>query len=119
MQGLDVTLIQDSAAKMEKNPFKAYPELGVEIVTADLSNADEVKGKVAGKKFTHVFDNFAKDVGTCTLAQIAKDEWGVKSFVYVSSAGMYDKSVPQLMKEDGKTKETGQRMVEEVAPKKR
>jgi len=108
-----VTLIQDTAAKMDKNPFNAYSELGAEVIMADLSNADEVKSKVAGKSFTHVFDNFAKDVGTCSLAETAKNEWGVKSFVYVSSAGMYKNDVPQLMKEDGEVKATGQKAVEE------
>lgn len=70
--------------------------------------------QVAGKSFTHVFDNFAKDVATCSLAETAKNEWGVKSFVYVSSAGMYKGDVPQLMKEDGAVKATGQKAVEEV-----
>jgi len=112
-KGLDVVLMQDSAAKMDKNPFNSYGDLGVEVVTADLSNKDEVQSKIAGKSFTHVFDNFAKDVGTCTLGEIAKNTWGVKSYVYVSSGGMYEASNPQPMKEDGATKATGQRSVEE------
>eukprot|EP00283_Hemiselmis_rufescens_P003368 CAMPEP_0173420062 /NCGR_PEP_ID=MMETSP1357-20121228/1690_1 /TAXON_ID=77926 /ORGANISM="Hemiselmis rufescens, Strain PCC563" /LENGTH=363 /DNA_ID=CAMNT_0014382809 /DNA_START=19 /DNA_END=1110 /DNA_ORIENTATION=- len=112
-KGLDVTLMQDSAAKMDKNPFSSYGDLGVEVVTADLSNKEEVQSKVAGKSFTHVFDNFSKDVGTCTLAETAKTSWGVKSYVYVSSGGMYEASNAQPMKEDGATKATGQRGVEE------
>jgi hypothetical protein len=48
-----------------------------------------------GKVFTHVFDNFAKDVPTVeTVAMLAKNEWNVKSYCYVSSAGMYDAKVP-------------------------
>jgi hypothetical protein len=76
-------------------------ELGVEIIKVDLSDAAAVKGSVSGKSFTHVFDNFAKDTATCTLAEMAKDSWGVKSYTYVSSAGMYKSDVPQPMKEDG------------------
>jgi len=112
-KGLDVVLMQDAAAKMDKNPFNAYSELGVEVVTADLANREEVQSKVAGKSFTHVFDNFAKDVSTCTLGEVAKNTWGVKSYVYVSSGGMYEASNPQPMREDGATKATGQRSVEE------
>lgn len=82
---------------MRSNPTG---ELGVDVKIVDLSVADEVKGAVAGKTFTHVFDNYAKDVATCTMAASAR-EWGVKSFVYVSSAGMYKSDVPQPMKEDG------------------
>ncbi len=73
----------------------------MEIIKVDLSDAAAVKGSVSGKSFTHVFDNFAKDTATCTLAEMAKDSWGVKSYTYVSSAGMYKSDVPQPMKEDG------------------
>jgi hypothetical protein len=76
-------------------------ELGVEVIKVDLSDAAAVKGSVAGKSYTHVFDNFAKDTATCTLAETAKDSWGVKSYTYVSSAGMYKSDTPQPMKEDG------------------
>mmetsp|Transcript_56793 Transcript_56793/g.139393 ORF Transcript_56793/g.139393 Transcript_56793/m.139393 type:complete len:371 (-) Transcript_56793:50-1162(-) len=110
-KGLDVTVLQDSAAKMDKLPFKDYGGLGVEIISLDLSDVEEVKKTVANRKYTHVFDNFAKDESSLSLGQLAAN-WGVKSFVYVSSAGMYKSDVAQPMTEDGATKETGQRAVE-------
>merc|ERR1719183_2850863 len=115
-KGLDVTLLQDSAAKMDKAPFSSYKELtdsGVEVMSLDLSDAGAVSGACAGKEFTHVFDNWAKDKSTVeTVAGMAKG-WGVKSYAYVSSGGMYEASAPQPMTEDGPTKATGQREVEE------
>ena len=62
-----------------------------------------------GKSFTHVFDNFAKDVKTVeTVAGKAKAEWKVKNYAYVSSAGMYESKVAQPMVEIMQTKTTGQ-----------
>jgi nucleoside-diphosphate-sugar epimerase len=65
-----------------------------------------------GKTYTHVFDNFAKDVKTVETVAMKAKEWGVKNYCYVSSAGMYQASVPQPMMEDAETKVTGQREVE-------
>jgi len=116
-KGLDVVMLQAKDAKMDKLPFKDYAELksmGVEIENLDLSDPAALTEALKGKEFTHVFDNFAKDVKTVqTVAALAKDQWKVKSYCYVSSAGMYEASVPQPMTEDCKTKETGQRGVEE------
>lgn len=40
-----------------------------------------------GKEYTHVFDNFAKDVKTVETVAIKAKEWNVKNYCYVSSAG--------------------------------
>ena len=64
-KGLDVTLLQDSAAKMEKLPFKKYGEIeaeGVEIISCNLEDPSRILSSLSGKTFTHVFDNYAKDV---------------------------------------------------------
>jgi hypothetical protein len=43
-----------------------------------------------GKEYTHVFDNFAKDVKTVETVATKAKEWNVKNYCYVSSAGMRD-----------------------------
>jgi len=115
-KGLDVHMLQAADAKMDKPPFKDYGDLsdmGVTIDKVDLADAEALKSALAGKSFTHVFDNFAKDVATVsTVAGMAKD-WKVKNYAYVSSAGMYEASVPQPMTEDMAVKATGQRAVEQ------
>merc|ERR1711990_918204 len=115
-KGLDVHMLQATDAKMDKPPFKDYGDLsdmGVTIDKVDLADAEALKSALAGKSFTHVFDNFAKDVATVsTVAGMAKD-WKVKNYAYVSSAGMYEASVPQPMTEDMAVKATGQRAVEQ------
>ncbi|KAJ1483540.1 hypothetical protein T484DRAFT_1949717 [Baffinella frigidus] len=108
-KGLDVTLLQDKAAKTDKPPFCFYDELkgsGVEIVSLDLADSAAVTAACEGKEFTHDKSSVATVVG------LAKT-WGVKSYTYVSSGGMYESSAPQPMTEDGPTKATGQREVEE------
>ena len=90
-KGLDVHMLQAADAKMDKPPFKDYGDLsdmGVTIDKVDLADAEALKSALAGKSFTHVFDNFAKDVATVsTVAGMAKD-WKVKNYAYVSSAGL-------------------------------
>jgi nucleoside-diphosphate-sugar epimerase len=116
-KGLAVTLLQDAAAKLDKPPFNDYEVLkakhGVEVVSCKLEDPAEIKDKLAGRKFTHVFDNFAKDRATAeTVAGLATAGWDVKSYAYVSSGGMYKSGAAQPMSEDTATKETGQREVE-------
>ena len=90
-KGLDVHMLQAADAKMDKPPFKDYGDLsdmGVTIDKVDLADAEALKSALAGKSFTHVFDNCAKDVATVsTVAGMAKD-WKVKNYAYVSSAGL-------------------------------
>eukprot|EP00286_Rhodomonas_abbreviata_P018628 CAMPEP_0181298194 /NCGR_PEP_ID=MMETSP1101-20121128/5651_1 /TAXON_ID=46948 /ORGANISM="Rhodomonas abbreviata, Strain Caron Lab Isolate" /LENGTH=362 /DNA_ID=CAMNT_0023403197 /DNA_START=14 /DNA_END=1102 /DNA_ORIENTATION=- len=115
-KGLDVTLLQDATTKFDTPPFRQYGELdnaGVEVVAVDFSSPDAIANAVQNKAYTHVFDNFAKNVDTVsTVATLAKS-WGVKNFAYVSSGGMYESKNAQPMTEDGPTKATGQRGVEE------
>lgn len=115
-KGVDVHMLQAADAKLDKAPFKDYGELeamGVKIDVLDLADPAALNSALAGKSFTHVFDNFAKNVDTVqTVAGKAKAEWNVKNYAYVSSAGMYEASVPQPMMEVSLTKTTGQREVE-------
>jgi len=115
-KGLDVHILQAADAKMDKLPFKDYGELtgmGVGITNIDLADSAALSSALAGKSFTHVFDNFAKDVKTVeTVANMAKSSWNVKSYCYVSSAGMYKPDVPQPMVEVCTVKTSGQREVE-------
>ncbi|CAM9114792.1 unnamed protein product [Chrysoparadoxa australica] len=115
-RGIDVTLLQDSAANKSKEPFASYGDLeakGVKVEWGDL--AAGVGSALPDGPFDYVFDNFAKDVATCSdLAGKAK-EWGVKNYVYVSSAGMYKDSDEVPLVETCEAKETGQRTVEKHA----
>jgi hypothetical protein len=108
-----VTLLQDSAAKKTKEPFKSYGELesrGVEVVWADFAKG--MSNVVPQKSFDYVFDNYAKDVDTCKDIAAAAKAWGVKNYVYVSSGGMYKGGDLMGMIETDAVKETGQRQVE-------
>mmetsp|Transcript_18335 Transcript_18335/g.43656 ORF Transcript_18335/g.43656 Transcript_18335/m.43656 type:complete len:366 (-) Transcript_18335:209-1306(-) len=115
-RNLDVTVIQDSATKFDKPPFCFYGELealGCEIMAVDLADQAQVHAALQAKTFTHVFDNFAKNVDTVSAVAGLAKHWGVKNFAYVSSAGMYQPDSPQPMTELNANKETGQRAVEQ------
>jgi len=115
-KSLDVTLMQDSATKWDKPPFCYYGELeqaGVEVLNVDLSQPDHIQGALQGRSYTHVFDNFAKNVDTVSAVAGLARSWGVKNFAYVSSAGMYEGDSPQPMTEFNQNKQTGQRSVEQ------
>jgi hypothetical protein len=71
-KGIAVTLLQDSAAKKDKQPFASYSELDVEVVWGDLA-AGVGASIPSGKKYDYVFDNFAKDPDTARdVAEAAK-----------------------------------------------
>jgi hypothetical protein len=49
----------------------------------DLADPAALNTVLRGKSFTHVFDNFAKDVKTVeTVAGKAKSEWKVQNYVF-------------------------------------
>jgi len=67
------------------------PVEGVGQIHGDRTKADELKSKLSGETFDAVFDNNGRKLGdTQPLAEIYKDK--VEHFVYVSSAGVYEKS---------------------------
>ena len=91
-KGVSVTLLNDKYSD-KKEPFKSYDKLrdvGVDIISAELATAD-VSSLLAGKSFHYVYDNFAKNVDLAKpVAELALSKaWPVKSYVFVSSGGMY------------------------------
>eukprot|EP00612_Vaucheria_litorea_P001805 CAMPEP_0171455490 /NCGR_PEP_ID=MMETSP0945-20130129/2363_1 /TAXON_ID=109269 /ORGANISM="Vaucheria litorea, Strain CCMP2940" /LENGTH=383 /DNA_ID=CAMNT_0011980739 /DNA_START=107 /DNA_END=1258 /DNA_ORIENTATION=+ len=116
-QGISVTLLQDNSANRSKQPFSSYSQLeekGVNVIWGEFSK-EISKNLPENEKFDFVFDNFAKNKETASdIAQKAKS-WGVKNYVYVSSAGMYKNSEEVPLLETDPVKETGQREVELLA----
>lgn len=115
-KGVDVTIVQDSAAKATKPPFNKYEsELAdCNVVWCSPTDSAAVSSALAGKApLTHVFENYAKEPSDCEpalAAALASPEF--KLFTFISSAGMYTGKGELL--EDGKVKDppTGQREVE-------
>lgn len=119
-KGLKVTLLQDSAAKKSKVPYRLYeeklPEVGV--VWVDPSDAAAYAEAVAaavkdGPPVTHIFDNFSKEPSEITpLLALAKGSADFKLYSFVSSAGMYTSKGELLETSAIKEPPTGQRLVE-------
>ena len=67
---------------------KPAPVEGVQQITGDRKDADQLKEKLSGETFDAVFDNNGRELSdTQPLVDIFKDQ--VKHFIYVSSAGVY------------------------------
>lgn len=116
-KGLEVTLVQDPAAKPNKPPFNLYDTELVDCNVAWCEPTDTAAVAAAlegGPALTHVFDNYAKDPAGCAAAMAAAKGAGdaFKLYAFVSSAGMY--TAKGELSEDGPIKEppTGQREVE-------
>ncbi|KAG5178315.1 hypothetical protein JKP88DRAFT_188667, partial [Tribonema minus] len=118
-KGVEVTLLQDSAAKKAKQPFASYGELeskGVKVVWGDFAGEGGVGASLpSDEAFDYVFDNYAKDPATAKDVAVAAKSWSVKNYVYVSSAGMYKNTEEVPLVETDAVKETGQRQVELMA----
>jgi nucleoside-diphosphate-sugar epimerase len=70
---------------------KPVPVEGVEQIQGDRKDTAQLKAKLANESFDAIFDNNGREVSdTQPLAEIFKGK--VKHFVYVSSAGVYQKS---------------------------
>lgn len=64
---------------------------GVELITGDRTDPNQIKEKLAGEEFDAIFDNNGRELAdTQPLAEIFQGR--VKHFVYMSSAGVYLKS---------------------------
>jgi nucleoside-diphosphate-sugar epimerase len=100
-------------------PHVAYGDLteaGVDIKWFPDLQAPEAIAAVADKHFDAVVDNWSKDPKHIRpYAELAK-KWGVETFAYVSSAGMYTPPEGDFsaITEDTPVKSTGQRQAEEL-----
>ena len=92
-----ITILQDSAAKAEQEPFKSYAfDLpSVRVVQAPLGDESMTQQGLQSllgdsATFDYVWDNASKGPQGAgkACADCAKD-WGVQLYVYVSSAGLY------------------------------
>jgi nucleoside-diphosphate-sugar epimerase len=91
-----ITILQDEGFDPEKEPFKSYgtdiPE--VDFIRAPLGDdavtKDTLKGILDGKQYEYIWDNYSKkpEGASKALCEAAQD-WGVKLYTYVSSAGIY------------------------------
>lgn len=103
-KGLKVTMINDSAAKKDKPPFKNYSDLeaaGIEIRWADLENGGLSQALQGIEPCSYVFDN----QNVCPGAvQSSVKSWSPKIYAYVSSGGMY-KPIDGPIPEAGTVKE--------------
>jgi nucleoside-diphosphate-sugar epimerase len=70
---------------------KPVPVEGVQQIQGDRKDAAQLKAKLANESFDAIFDNNGREMSdTQPLAEIFQGK--VKHFVYVSSAGVYQKS---------------------------
>jgi nucleoside-diphosphate-sugar epimerase len=93
-----VTILQDSACKDTQEPFKSYASdlPDVKIIKAKLSDESmtqsDLQSLLGGDDvtFDYVWDNASKEpVGASKACADCAKVWGVKLYVYVSSAGVY------------------------------
>lgn len=82
---------QDHEVVLFNRGNKPAPIAGIEQIHGDRTNPAELKEKLAGQEFDAIFDNNGRELSdTQPLVEIFKDR--VKHFVYMSSAGVYQKS---------------------------
>lgn len=117
--GRPVTILHEGAGPNFKEAHRAYGDLdaaGVKVLWCeDLTDADACLSKLKGASFGSVIDNWSKSSEAISpYAEAAKD-WGVSTFAYVSSAGMYmpEKDSEGPITEDCPVKLTSQRQAEE------
>lgn len=117
-----ITILQDSACNMSKEPFASYatdlPD--VKVVMTDLANesmtAEDVTSLLDGT-YDYVWDNASKgDVGGGKAMIDCAKSWKSKLLVYVSSAGVYKPDGVFPMPETTPVKNTaGQVLYEKLA----
>jgi nucleoside-diphosphate-sugar epimerase len=67
------------------------PVAGVETIVGDRTQADDLKAKLKGERFDAIFDNNGRELGdTQPLIEVLGDP--LQQFIYVSSAGVYQKA---------------------------
>ncbi|KAJ8613886.1 hypothetical protein CTAYLR_008691 [Chrysophaeum taylorii] len=109
---LEVTILQDAAAKASALPFCKYDEVPAKVTWCDLGDTAAIEAALRGTPtVTHVFDNFAKSRDEAApFANAAKKSPMLRCYAFVSSAGMYTSK--GILRETDPVKETGQRDVE-------
>lgn len=110
-----VTILQDDACNMDKEPFKSYMSdlADVNVIYGNLNypemTTSDFQGILGGRdeKFDYVWDNASKgtDATSKALCECAKN-WNTKVFTYVSSAGMYKPTGEFPMPETTPVKDT-------------
>ncbi|CAK0841813.1 unnamed protein product [Prorocentrum cordatum] len=116
-RSVQVTLIQDSAAKMNTPPFNSYGDLeaaGVTVKYADLAGGGLAAALEGVSPCTHVFDNqnvCPRDVQNAVAA------WSPKNYSYVSSGGMYKVVGDYAMSESNPVKPDNKQLANENAAK--
>ena len=90
---VDITLVQDDAAKEDKLPFSCYGELeaaGVKIVPTSLDDKTLTAADLGGETFDYIIDNWSKsnDDFNFVKSLLIKPE-SLEQYLFVSSAGMY------------------------------
>lgn len=118
-KGMPVTILHEgpNKGKPPHNSYGALEAAGVKVLWCDsLDDADTCLGKLEGASFSAVVDNWSKSPEQVTpYAQAAKD-WGVATYAFVSSAGMYtpEKGDDSAVSEECAVKSSGQRQAEET-----
>ena len=111
-----VTILHEGPNK-GKPPHNAYGALdaaGVNVLWCDdLDDASACLGKLGGASFDAVVDNWSKSPEQIEPYAAAAKGWGVSSYSFVSSAGMYTPADDGPVSEDCAVKSSGQRQAEE------
>jgi len=115
---VEITMVQDDAAKMDKLPFSLYCELkaqGVKIVPSSLADRILDAGSVGSQSFDYVVDNWSKSEDDFNFIKGLLAEPAVlQQYLFVSSAGMYAPSegVQPHLETDAVKADNGPRTVE-------
>jgi nucleoside-diphosphate-sugar epimerase len=119
---MSVTILHEGDGPNQKEAHRCYGDLdaaGVNVVWGgDLSDADACLAKLDGASFDAVVDNWSKAPELIKPYAEAAKAWGVSTYAYVSSAGMYtpEKGDVSAINEDCAKKSSGQRKVRAFIP---
>lgn len=109
-KAMQVTMINDTAAKMGTPPFNSYADLeaaGVKVVMADLAGGGITAALQGVAPCEYVFDN----QNVCTKdVQAHVKNWPLKAYAYVSSGGMYKPLPEGPLLETGDVKEDNKQL---------
>jgi len=117
-KGMSVTILHEGPNK-GKPPHNAYGALEDAGVTTlwcdDLGDSAACIAKLGGASFNAVVDNWSKSPEQIEPYAAAAKSWGVATYGFVSSAGMYtpDKGDTGAIAETCAVKSSGQRQAEE------
>lgn len=118
-KGMKVKILHEGPNKAANPPHSAYGDLaaaGVEVNWFDSLESPEAVAAASSQSFDAVVDNWSKSPEQIKpYADLAK-QWGVESYSYISSAGMYTppKGDYSGITEEAAVKSSGQRQAEEL-----